>query len=325
MADATPEKAPSLADWLARRRAPGALLALTGPRGAGKSAAVRRWADAAGAGAAAVVDCTRFARLRLRRAADIVARIRADADGARTLFLDEPASLSDPARVFELLAADLPFRLCLVTSTARILAPEALGPLGGPPDELRLRPDPGRTLGADAAQRLWDACLLRDVGGAGHLVNLRQEERLAQLLWDARGDSVAARRLSDDLSVPGERLSPNSVEAYLRHLTDAYLVEKVSIYMWDKRRLCKSGYRYFFSDPALGYGVFGPSPADDARHDALNRAYLALVARGGPVRVAANFGEGWRFVTGEPGAGHALWRFGGARALVSDAGERLVW
>ena len=322
MDDAAAEKNLSVADWLACRRAPETVLALTGPRGAGKSAAVRRWAAAAGA---AVVDCTRFAQMRLRRAADIVARMRADAGAAQTLFLDEPASLSDPARVFELLAADRPFRLCLVTSTARILAPETLGPLAGAYEELRLRPDPARALAAAEAQRLWDACLLRDVGGAGHLVNLRQEERLAQLLWDARGDSVAARRLSDDLSVPGERLSPNSVEAYLRHLTDAYLVEKVAIYMWDKRRLCRSGYRYFFSDPALAYSVFGPSPVEDARHDALNRAYLALVARGGCVRVAANFGEGWRFVTGEPGAGHALWRFTGARALVSDAGERLVW
>lgn len=309
--------------WLARRRAPGVVLALTGPRGAGKRAAVRRWAARAGA-AAAVVDCARFAALRLRRAADAVARIRSEAGAATTLFLLEPAALPDPARVFRLLADGPRLRLCLVTSSARVLAPEVVGVLGRL-EELRLRPDPARTLPPDEVERLWNTSLVRDVGGAGRLVSLRAAERLAQLLWDARGDSVAARRLSDDLSAPGERLSPNSVETYLRHLADAYLVEKVAIYMWDKRRLCRSGYRYFFSDPALAYGVFGPSPAEDARHDGLNRAYLALAARGGPVRVAANFGEGWRFVTGEPGSGHVLWRLAGARTLASDRGERIVW
>ena len=316
------ERDASLGRWLERPRAPDAVLALTGPRGAGKSAFVRRWAQRKGV---PFVDCTRFGYMRLRRAEDVVARIRAEAGAAAFAFLDEPAYLSDPARVFRLLAAAPRPRLCLVSSSARILAEETVGALGGTVEEFRLRPDPDRKLALADLQRLWNTCLLRDVGGTGHLVTLRQVERLAQLLWDMRGDSVAARRLSDELSVPGERLSPNSVESYLRHLVDAYLVEKVAIYMWDKRRLCKSGYRYFFSDPALGYGVFGPSPAEDARHDGLNRAYLALAARGGPVRVAANFGEGWRFVTGEPGNGHVLWRLNGVRSLVSDGGAHLTW
>ncbi|MGN0854666.1 MAG: hypothetical protein ACI4R9_03990 [Kiritimatiellia bacterium] len=313
----------ALGRWLDRCRAPGVVLALTGSRGAGKAAFIRRWAAARGVGTA-VVDCSRFACLRLGCAADIVAHIQSDAGAATTLVLEEPGYLPDPAAVFRLLAARPHPRLCLVTSSARILAADVVGALGEI-EEFRLRPDPARPLAPAEIQRLWNTCLLRDIGGTGRLQNLRQAERLAQLLWDQRGDSIAARRLSDELSMPGERLSPNSVEAYLRHLVDSYLVEKVAIYMGDKRRLCKSGFRYFFSDPALVYGVFGPSPAEDARHDDLNRAYLALVARGGMVRIAANFGENWRFVTGEPGRGHALWRFDGARSLISDAGVRLAW
>lgn len=324
MNDAPQNRDRALSRWLDKRRAPDVLLTLTGPRGAGKSTRIRQWASARG-GRVAVVDCSRFAYMRLRRAEDIVARIRADAGSAEFLVLDEPGYLSDPARVFALLSAGHLPRLCLVTSTARVLAPEIVGVLGRRVETLRLRPNPDRQLSLPECQRLWNTVFLRDIGGAGHLVNLRQAERLAQLLWDARGDSVAARRLSDELSVPGERLSPNSVECYLRYLVDSYLVEKVAIYMWDKRRLCKSGYRYFFSDPALAYGVFGPSPAEDARHDGLNRAYLALADRTDPVRIAANFGEGWRFVTGVPGEGHVLWRLNGARSLVSDRGARITW
>lgn len=324
MSDSTHLQEEAFTCWLGQRRAPGVVLALTGPRGAGKSSCVRRWAARKGSHAV-IIDCSLFGYMRLRRAEDIVAHIRTDAGSARMLFLEEPGYLFNARRVFELLAKGPLPRLCLVTSSSRVLGADIAGALGDRIEEFRLRPDPSRRLPQIEVQRLWNTCLLRDIGGAGHLLHLRQAERLAQLLWDARGDSVAARRLSDELSIPGERLSPNSVESYLRYLVGSYLVEKVAIYMWDKRRLCKSGYRYFFSDPALAYGVFGPSPAEDVRHDGLNRAYLALVSRGEPVRIAASFGEGWRFVTGEPGAGHVLWRLNGARSLVSDHGDQLTW
>lgn len=324
MSDLLPTQDMTVDGWLDRRRAPGVVLALTGPRGAGKSTLVRRWAATQGH-KVAIVDCSLFAYMRLRHAADIVAHIRADAGAAKFLVLEEPGYLSNPAHVFALLARRSLPRLCLVTSSAHVLSADIVASLGGAIDEFRLRPDPNRERTSAEIQRLWNTCLLRDIGGTGHLQNLRQAERLAQLLWDARGDSIAARRLSDELSIPGERLSPNSVDTYLRRLVDSYLVEKVAIYMGDKKRLCKSGYRYFFSDPALVHGVFGPSPKENLRHDALNRAYLALVAQYGQAHIAANFGEGWRFVTGEPGRDLALWRFGSVRSLVSDAHAHLVW
>lgn len=270
-------------EWLSANRGTRSVKVLSGVRGVGKTQTLAAWRDRlVGEG----VPDDRIVSINvedptLRRlvTADDVMRYlstQLPASGPVVLLLDEPTSFHDYEYVLEQLLGQRRVDINLSLSSRR-LANEGLSDyLRGAVSIYEIMPPPnGIAESPEESRARWNEILLRDVLSARGVADGNIVERLAAYLADNVGDPISLRQAAAAISPRGKRLSPNTIEAYLTALEDAYVIERCYLWDADSEEPIRRDYRVFFTDPALCLACFGLVP-DYERRAAQNSRWLEL-------------------------------------------------
>ncbi len=272
-----------ISDWLTAMRGKSCVKVLCGIRGVGKTRALAAWRDglvAAGYPEERIVcvDAEDPVLRRLVTADDALRYLSTQfpKSGPVTLLLEEPTSFHDYERLLEQLLGLRRVDIYLTLSSGR-LASSGLSRFlrGALAVRELLPPKEGLPLSPEAMRARWNEILLRDVLPSPGVANGDIAERLAAFLADSVGDPISLRSAAAAISPHGKVLSPNTVEAYLSALEDAYVVERC--YRWDEDsgEPIRRDYRVFFTDPALSRECFGIVPEFERRRE-LNARWLEL-------------------------------------------------
>ena len=269
--------------WLSSKRRSRSVKVLCGVRGVGKTRALADWRDRLiGEGFPEDrIVCVNVEDPTLRRlvtADDVMQYLSTQfpPSGPVVLLLDEPTSFHDYEYVLEQLLGQRRVDIYLTLSSRR-LANEGLSDyLRGALAFYEIMPPPkGIVEPLEASRARWNEILLRDVLSAHGVADGNIAERLAAFLADNVGDPITLRQAAAAISPRGKRLSPNTIEAYLTALEDAYVIERCYLWNEDSEEPVKRDYRVFFTDPALCFACFGIVP-DFERRAAANARWLEL-------------------------------------------------
>lgn len=276
--------------WLTLMRGKRCVKILCGIRGVGKTSVMASWRDnliASGYPEERVVsiDAEDPVLRRLVTADDVLRYLATQfpSSGPVVLILEEPTSFHDYERMLGELLGQRRIDIYLTLSSRRVATEGLSSYLRGAIAAYEILPTKGGD--GESPERLrarWNEILLRDVLSAKGVADGNIAERLTAFLADTVGDPISLRLAAAAISPQGKVLSPNTVEAYLSALEDAYVIERC--YRWDpdvEEPLARE-YRVFFTDPVLCQECFGAVP-DSERRLAMNMRWLELRREHGKV------------------------------------------
>jgi len=152
---------------------------------------------------------------------------------------------------------------------------------GGLPFLVNLRADDEVVF--EYLRNIYSTIVLRDVVSRHRLRNIYFLEQLIRFLADNTGSLFSAKSISDFLKAQKIMIPHNQVQAYVRYLTDAFLVQGVMRYDISGKRLFETGEKYYFSDTGIRNVITGYRPGDRAKL-VENIVFNELIARGYDVR-----------------------------------------
>lgn len=191
------------------------------------------------------------------------------------LFIDEPSSFPDYENGFGELLRMRNLDVYVSISSNRLLNEGLASYLNGSFALREMLPPPEGIPETEGRSRArWNEILLRDVLSDPHLTSAALAEEIAAYLSDHVGDPISLRAIAAAVSPKGHLISPNTTDAYLTALRNAHIVEKCMRWNADAEETIKTGYRVFFTDPALRTARFGPAPTDEDARTAMNRRWL---------------------------------------------------
>lgn len=131
---------------------------------------------------------------------------------------------------------------------------------------------------------LTDAVIYRDVVNRHQLRNTDFLQRLVMFFADNIGQIFNAKKIADYLKSQRTAISVGSVQSYAAFLAEAYIVNKVSRWDIEGKRLFEIGEKVYFEDLGLRNSIIGYRPYDTG---ALmeNAIYNKLVADGYAVKI----------------------------------------
>ena len=107
---------------------------------------------------------------------------------------------------------------------------------------------------------------------------------IAKYLASVVGSPVSIRSITDYLISSGRKISPNTVESYLRALTDSYILYNAARYDIKGRQFLKTLGKYYFVDTGIRNHIISQS-AKDLGHLLENVVYLELLRRKNRVNI----------------------------------------
>lgn len=270
---------------------------LSGIRGVGKSTLLHQWrAQLLQRGVRE--DCVIYinteepALRHVRTGEQIIAYLNTQlppGDQPCLLFVDEPSSFPDYETGFGELLRMRNIDLYVSISSKRLLNEGLAKYLNGAVVLKEMLPPPeGIPEPEQRSRARWNEILLRDVLSDPHLTSAPLAEEVAAYLSDHVGDPISLRSISAAVSPAGHLISPNTADAYLTALCNAHIVEKCICWNSDTEESLKTGYRVFFTDPALRTARFGPAPTDENARAAMNRNWLVARNRADCVMLPKN-------------------------------------
>lgn len=131
---------------------------------------------------------------------------------------------------------------------------------------------------------IYSTILIKDVAQREGITDISVLERVIKFLCSAIGSPVSAKKISDTINSSGRRISVNTVETYLRALTESYIFYKVDRYDIKGRQHLKTLGKYYIVDTGIRNLLLSGSSAD-LGHLLENIVYLELLRRGGRVSV----------------------------------------
>jgi predicted AAA+ superfamily ATPase len=114
-------------------------------------------------------------------------------------------------------------------------------------------------------RNIYNTIVLRDVVSRHRLRNIYFLERLIRFLADNTGSLFSAKSISDFLKAQKIMIPHNQVQAYVRYLSDAFLIKGVMRYDISGKRLFETGEKYYFSDTGIRNVITGYKPGDRAK------------------------------------------------------------
>ncbi len=131
---------------------------------------------------------------------------------------------------------------------------------------------------------LYETVVVKDIVQHNKLRKFDNLQRIINFLFDSVGSVVSPNNIADELSkVTSETISHNTVQKFIRLLTEAYLIYPVRLYNIKGKRLLSSNYKYYVVDLGLKNILQTNSTHTDLGHKLENVVYFELLRRGGEV------------------------------------------
>ena len=155
---------------------------------------------------------------------------------------------------------------------------------------------------------IYNTILIKDVAKRTGATDIGLLENIVKFLSHSVGSPISAKKISDTINSSGRRISVNTVDSYLRSLTDSFIFYHVDRYDIKGKQYLKTLGKYYIVDTGVR-NMLLESSSPDLGHQLENIVYLELLRRGYRVSTG-KFAEkeidfavtGARTVDGDPGA-----------------------
>ena len=131
---------------------------------------------------------------------------------------------------------------------------------------------------------IFNTVLVKDVANRLGTPDISVLENIIKFLSGNVGSPISANKISGVINSSGRKISVNTVDRYLRALTDSYLFYKVNRYDIKGKQILKTLSKYYIVDIGLR-GVLVSSSGADLGHLLENIVYLELIRRGCKVSI----------------------------------------
>ena len=131
---------------------------------------------------------------------------------------------------------------------------------------------------------IYNTILLKDVATREKINDITVLENILKTVASSIGSPISAKKISDTLISSGRKISSNTVEAYLRALTDSYILYNATRYDVRGRQFLKTLGKYYFVDSGIRNHIVSSS-GGDLGHLLENVVYLELLRRKNRVHV----------------------------------------
>ena len=131
---------------------------------------------------------------------------------------------------------------------------------------------------------IYNTILLKDVATREKINDVSILENILKTVASSIGSPISTKKISDTLVSNGRKISPNTVEAYLRALTDSYILYNAARYDIKGRQFLKTLGKYYFVDSGIRNHIISQS-SRDLGHLLENVVYLELLRRKNRVNI----------------------------------------
>lgn len=145
---------------------------------------------------------------------------------------------------------------------------------------------------------IYSTILLKDVAKREGITDISLLENIIKFVAASIGSPISTKKISDTINSSGRKISVNTVEHYLRALTDSYIFYKVDRYDIKGRQHLKTLGKYYLVDPGIRNLLLSTS-SSDLGHIIENVVYLELLRRGSKVNVGKLYEKEVDFVASD--------------------------
>ncbi len=131
---------------------------------------------------------------------------------------------------------------------------------------------------------IYNTILIKDVAKRERITDIALLENIVKTLASGIGSPISAKKISDTIASSGRKISVNTVDNYLRALTDSYIFYKADRYDIKGRQYLKTLGKYYIVDTGI-LSMLLSGAASDIGHLIENLVYLELLRRGYKVNI----------------------------------------
>lgn len=145
---------------------------------------------------------------------------------------------------------------------------------------------------------IYSTILLKDVAKREGITDVSLLENIIKFVAASVGSPISTKKISDTINSSGRKISVNTVEHYLRALTDSYIFYKVERYDIKGRQHLKTLGKYYLVDSGIR-NLLLSSSSSDLGHMIENVVYLELLRRGFKVNIGKLYEKEVDFVASD--------------------------
>ncbi len=131
---------------------------------------------------------------------------------------------------------------------------------------------------------IYNTILVKDVAQREGITDIPLLESIVKTLAGSIGSPVSTKKISDTINSSGRRISVNTVDRYLKALTNSYIFYKAERYDLRGRQYLKTLGKYYLVDTGLRNLLLSSASADTG-HLIENIVFLELLRRGNKVNI----------------------------------------
>lgn len=131
---------------------------------------------------------------------------------------------------------------------------------------------------------IYNTILVKDVAKREGITDIALLESIIRFVAGSIGSPISTKKVSDTINSSGRRISVNTVDNYLRALTDSYILYKADRYDIKGRQLLKTLGKYYIIDTGIRNMLLSSSESDIG-HLIENVVFLELKRRGYKVNI----------------------------------------
>lgn len=136
----------------------------------------------------------------------------------------------------------------------------------------------------DYIEGIYNTIIVKDIAKREGIKDVMVLENIVRFLCSNIGSPVSAKKIADTINSSGRKISVNTVDSYLKALTDSFIFYKVDRYNIKGRQLLKTLGKYYIVDSGFRSLIIS-SKAGDIGHILENIIYLELIRRGYKVNI----------------------------------------
>ena len=131
---------------------------------------------------------------------------------------------------------------------------------------------------------IYNTILIKDVAKREGITDVALLESIVRFVASSIGSPISTKKISDTINSSGRKISVNTVDNYLKALTDSYILYKADRYDIKGRQLLKTLGKYYIVDTGIR-NILLSSSASDIGHLIENVVFLELQRRGYKVNI----------------------------------------